>query len=131
VPFPSRKIETLRWNVSTIDSEAELQSKIEREQTRDASRILRIALSGMAGFPVEANALEERWRARFHHLEIRSEVSVAADLDRLASEPTVRGEFARIARAAIAQAKDEGERSIAEAALREGLAAFTAEEAAR
>lgn len=131
VPFSSRKIETLRWNVGTIHSEAELQSKIEREQSRDASRILRIELSGIAGFPIETNALEERWRTRFHHLEIRSDVSASADLDRLASEPTVRGEFARIAREAIAQATDEQERSIAEAALREGLAAFTAEEAAR
>ena len=131
VPFPSRRIETLRWNVSTIDSEAELQSKIEREQSRDASRILRIEFTGIAGFPIDVNTLEERWRDRFHHLEMRSEVSASADLDRLASEPTVRGEFARIARAAIAQMEDERERAIAEAALREGLAAFTAEEAAR
>lgn len=130
-PFASRRIETLRWNVSTIDSEAELQSRMERERSRDARRILRIELSGVAGFPIEARALEEKWRGRFHHLEIRSEASVAADLERLASEPTVRGEFARIARDAIAGATDQRERAIAEAALREGLAAFTAEEGAR
>src|SRR5690606_8044059 len=130
-PLPSRRMGTLRWNGSTIDSEAELQSRMERERSRDARRILRIELSGVAGFPIEARALEEKWRGRFHHLAIRSEASVAADLERLASEPTVRGEFARIARDAIADATGQRERAIAEAALREGLAAFTAEEGAR
>ena len=129
VPFPSRTIETLRWNLSTLGSEAELEARLERERSRDATRILRIEMSGLAGFPVRVETLEERWRGLFHHLEMRGRRSEPVDLDLLAAEPTVRGQFAKLARARIAAARDDPERSLAEAALREGLAAFAAREA--
>ncbi|MEZ4655137.1 MAG: DNA repair exonuclease [Candidatus Eisenbacteria bacterium] len=124
VPFSSRPVETVSWNLATFASETEMDERLEREARRDPGRILRVETTGLAGFSWRKEAIEARWRDRFYHFEMRSHAQPALDLDRLASEPTVRGEFVRVARTHIANAASPQERACAEAALREGLAAF-------
>lgn len=125
IAFPSRRIESLEWNVSGFSSREELEERLEGEAGNDGSRILRLALRGVAGFPLDANRLGERWSSRFFHLEIvpPDPGMEPGPLETLAAEPTVRGRFVELARRAIESAADE-DRLRLEAALRYGLAAF-------
>lgn len=124
-PFPHRSIETQVWNLSTVESEEEIIRRLERESNRESARILLVSFAGVCGFPLEVPRLQEEWGSRFFYLELRAGVTaVDPDLEVLAAEPTIRGEFVRQARRQLENARTEEERARCLAALRFGLAAF-------
>jgi len=124
--FPSRKIETLTWNLSSVTSLAELEKRLEREAERDDDRVLRIRMTGISGFTLDAPRVAARWAHRFYHLDlvIPADGTALPDLVELCDEPTIRGRFVQIARERMAGMTDPEEKELAAAALRLGLAAF-------
>lgn len=130
-PFPSRRITTQRWDLSAVKSNDELDARFQREcgrpgGDRETRPILRLILEGTPACELELARLAERWRAWVHHLEIVGPEHSTGGIDvaLLAEEPTMRGEFVRLARARIAATQTQRERESAEAALRAGLSAF-------
>ncbi len=127
--FPCRKIADLRWNLSGLATEDELDGRIARAV--DPDRILRIRLEGIPGFALRLDPLLRKWKDRFFHLEIipPQETSSALLPEELVKERTIRGAFARVAAARIEEAEaDSTQRAVLEAAFRHGLAAFNGAE---
>lgn len=125
--LPVRSIESHEIGLSTLGSREELDTRIERLAEGRAASVVRLLLGGVAGFAIDPDALRARWSDRFHHLEVAVAGNLEAQLphlETLREEPTVRGRFVRIALERIEGLENERERRVAEAALREGLAAF-------
>lgn len=131
VPITSRRIVQERWSVSAMESAGHLERRL--EEKADPGLILRLQLDGIPGFAIELEELRRRWAPRFHHLDLQREAGPLADvsLDELSAERTIRGRFAEIAAGRLAEARDEDERSLREAALRLGLAAFASRDPER
>jgi exonuclease SbcD len=125
--LPVRAIESHELGLSTLGSREDLDARIERLAEGRSAAVVRLTLRGVPGFALDPEALQARWSDRFHHLEVRVEGQAEAQLphlETLRDEPTVRGRFVRIALERIERLENERERRVAEAALREGLAAF-------
>lgn len=123
LPFASQPIRTELWNISGLASEEDLEARL--DGLADPRAIVRVAFSGLAGFPLRVEKLLVRFAARFFHLEIVAEEGEALppDLDEAAAEPTVRGVFAGIATERIGAAP-VARRDLHRAALRFGWDAF-------
>lgn len=128
VEFASRRIESVRVNLSSFARKADLDAHLARIVDEDSARCLRLVLHGLAAFAVEPAELAEELRPRVWHLEIQTrEASLKPwDLQELEQERTVRGLFVKKLRARLDAAKTDSERRQTEAALRHGLAAFGA-----
>jgi len=140
VPFSSRRIETVSWNVSGMHSIEEIEERLEHESGLESGldsglgsehgkdRILRVALEGMAGFVLDQERIARFGAERFFHFDLKTpdDKTGADPIDEVLAEPTVRGQFVRLAQERIAGIEPEEERRTAEAALRFGLAAFSA-----
>lgn len=125
LPFPSRPIAEETWDLTGMDTRRELTDRF--EEAADAARILRVHLTGHPPFAIELESLRDRFAGRFFALELIGPEATEIALESIESEPTIRGAFARQARRRIEAAADEEERATLRAALRHGLAAFTAE----
>lgn len=88
--------------------------------------IVQVRLVGAAPGFIDVEALTARLAAGFYFLEIIDDTAAFDDavIERLALEPTVRGEFVRRMRALMDDAEDEAARELAARALRRGLAAL-------
>lgn len=128
LPFPSRAIVREEWNLSGLRSLDELRARLARLAEQRSGMIARIELRGLASFPLPIESLVEELRPSFFFLELvdAREEAASGRLEDLATEPTIRGAFARRALKAILEAEDEEDRALAEAAARYGLAAFAA-----
>ncbi|HOX07081.1 MAG TPA: DNA repair exonuclease [Planctomycetota bacterium] len=96
-------------------------------------RLALVELSGAAAFPLAVEELEAELRGRFIHLAVEdASVEVSAQvLERLSSEQSVRGIFARRMQARLAAARDEAQRAELAEAVREGLRALAEDGALR
>lgn len=123
VPAGQRPIETLALDVTGLEGPENLEAVLRARANPEA--ILRVRLTGALGFPVDPEALVERLRDRFYHLEIVDETMSLSPalLAAWAQEPTVRGELVRRLQARW-EAADEAERPVIALALRYGLAAL-------
>ena len=124
--LPTTSVEWLRLalDLGQFDSREELLAAL--AGSSGAERLALVELSGAAGFPVAVEELEAEVGARFLHL-VAEDASVQVSgriLERLVSEQSVRGVFARRMQARLAAAKSPGEHAEASAAIREGLRAL-------
>jgi DNA repair exonuclease SbcCD nuclease subunit len=122
-----RAIETHEIPLAACATREDLDDRIERISAGRERGIVRLLLRGVPGFAIDPDAIRARWSDRFHHLDVslpNDQDGELPQLDVLRDEPTVRGRFVRIALERIDQLENERERRVAEAALREGLAAF-------
>jgi DNA repair exonuclease SbcCD nuclease subunit len=92
----------------------------------DQQAMVRVVLSGVAGFQPDIKRLQEVHRNLFYHLEMDSDgVFLHRELiDALAVEPTIRGYFIRRMQDCIRDAVDDEEREVHERALMRGVAAL-------
>lgn len=123
-----RTIETVEVGVGTCMNEDEVDQRLQRIfGDHDEDRIVRARLVGSPGFVVLPEVLQTRWKDRFYHFEVEGPGTPLSDsdLEELATEPTVRGRFVRIALEKIETMQTERERQVAQLALREGLTAFS------
>jgi len=83
-------------------------------------------LVGTPSFPLDPERVREHLAQRFGHAAVRDESRyyASARLDALAEMDTVVGHVVRLGRQRIAEAKDDGERAIADRALRIALSAL-------
>lgn len=122
-PFRSQPIRTEPWNISGLSSEDDLAARL--DALADPQAIVRIVLSGVPGFPLRVERLLVQFAPRFFHLEINAgdAESLPPDLEGAATEPTVRGLFARIALERTAAAPT-AQLDLHQSALRFGWNAF-------
>jgi len=111
---------------SLVDAQAldNAVAVIAARQGREA--IVRIRLAGTSSFAINGEALCERFRDRFYHLEVASDAPLLgrAEIDTWAQEPTIRGEFIRRMTQRIAQEADQEQAAILKRALLYGLRAM-------
>lgn len=97
--------------------------------TAATEALVRLELQGTAPFGIDREALAERHRNHFYHLDVAGETSVLAqgEIDQWAIEPTLRGEFIRRVRRRLEEslsAGDEDGAAVARRALIHGLVAL-------
>ncbi|KAF1084742.1 putative metallophosphoesterase YhaO [Sporotomaculum syntrophicum] len=92
----------------------------------DTEKILQLTLTGTPRFHIPEEQLLEELAESFFHLELSNGIQYfsANFLDAIASEPTIRGLFARHIRAKLATADDARRRTVLEQALLQGLSAL-------
>lgn len=124
VPLDVRPIRVSAVDAGEAESEADLLALLARQA--DGRAIQQVRLRGAPAFPVDAARLQEALAGSFYHLEVVDETDSAAPhvVERLAQEPTIRGEFVRRMLRALEAARDERERQVLGQALRHGLAAL-------
>jgi len=96
------------------------------EELADPNLLLRVELTGAAGFLLEPKTIASRLERHFYHLEVVDTSLHLADglLESWAKEKTVRGHFVRRLQEQLQTANDASEREVIELALRRGMAAF-------
>ena len=127
VPAGARKCLSAVIDLTGLAGLSELETKlgdVVRQAGSDA--MLRVTLTGNAGFPFDVESLERSAGQFVHHLELESEAAflAAEEIDQWATEPTIRGEFIRRMLQKLASATGERERAILEKALSYGLKAL-------
>jgi len=85
--------------------------------------IVRVRLTGVTDFAVDADAVGAGLSDRFFHFELVDDSSIIESerIKRISAEPTVRGLFARKMFAEVARAESDERRAVVERALRIGL----------
>lgn len=124
VPAGARAVRVVEMDVTACLELAEIEGRLAGAADREA--IVQIRLTGAAPERLPLAQWQERLAPGFYHLEIVDD-TVALDsgvVDAWAEEPTVRGQFVRRIKAALAQAADADERRLLQKALRYGLAAL-------
>ncbi len=124
VPMDVRPIRVVDIDAGAFETAAELAAAL--AEGGDGRAIQQVRLRGAPPFPVDAAELEAALADRFYHLEVVDETDAAPPhvVERLAGEPTIRGEFVRRMLRAMEAAADERERRVLRQALRHGLAAL-------
>ncbi len=127
VPIAVRSIRTVAIDTHRYESQEQLIDEYERKPEPEA--IVRLVLEGIRSGEWDTDSLKGRLEGSFHHLEIEDRsVSVSpADIERIASQPTIKGAFVQLMRERIAAAEAESRAQDCErlhAALMRGLAAF-------
>lgn len=127
-PAGARPVRTVRLDVTSLGDADAVAERIGAEADAEAERkaMVRIELVGAAPGPLNVNALAARLSDLFYHLEVVDETTLVDDayVERLAAEPTVRGEFVRRLLRQMAETKDEADRALLAQVLRRGLAAL-------
>lgn len=120
-----RRVRSLELDVTPLEDMDAVAAHI-RAEAGDGRDIVQVRLVGAAPGFIDTEALQARLAAHFYFLEVSDDTSMLDDavVERLALEPTVRGEFVRRMRARIADAADDAQRELAARALRRGLAAL-------
>ncbi|MHB1127008.1 MAG: metallophosphoesterase family protein [Bacillota bacterium] len=120
---------TRRAVVRTLDAglyakPAELEEHI--CSLTDPQAMVRLLLTGVAGFPLEVSGLQERCSRYFYYLEIEDQTTSINPglLAAWAQEPTIRGLFVRRLQSGLEQAGSERERQVITRALLNGLASL-------
>lgn len=125
--FPAhvRRVRWLELDVTPLDDIEAVEERI-RAEAAGRRDIVQVRLVGAAPGFIDVEALAAKLATDFYFLEVIDDTSMLDDnvVERLALEPTVRGEFVRRMRARIADAADDAQRELAARALRRGLAAL-------
>ena len=126
--LPARRFVTVEVDVSGCDTEAEVAERargalLDRKTRRD---FVRLCLRGTtpADLEIDAATLRDGLTASAHVLTLRDETAPEYDLEAVASEGTVRGNFVRTLRARLEDAPED-ERETIRRAIYYGLDAFT------
>lgn len=123
-----RPVRVVELDVTSLADVEAVAQRIRAEGTdvEEDKAIVRVRLVGAAPGTVNADMLAAQLAGGFFYLEIVDETAVLDDdyVERLAVEPTVRGEFVRTMRERMACAADEAEKQLLAKALRRGLAAL-------
>ena len=126
--FPSRRFLSIDVDVTGCDTHAEVADRahaalVERETAQD---FVRLILRGTvpSDLDLDPEGMCERLAASAHVLELHDESAPEYDLEAVAEEGTVRGNFVRTLRARMQDAPDDERESIRRA-IYYGLDAFT------
>ena len=129
VDIGCRPCVTHTLDLSALDGPGDVAAQVETLANLQA--MVRIVLTGVANFQVEAQSLQERFAQLFYYLEVDGE-NVYLDesvIAQLAEEPTIRGYFVRNMQIQMAAAIDDEEREVGRRALLRGVAALRGGEA--
>lgn len=123
IPIEARRIETRTVDLGEFDEREVLMERL--GAMADPDLILRIVLSGTAGFEVSPGFLTGQLSSLFHHLQIEEDFTVmnAGEVEAAAGEETVFGWVLRELRQREAQA-EEVDRAVIRRALRHAWQAF-------
>ncbi len=132
--FPARRFVTLDVDITGCDTEAELAERtraalVDHKTRRDFVRVF-LRGSTPSDLDVDPATLRDGLAGCAHVLELRDETSPEYDLEGLAREGTVRGNFVRTLYARMQEAPEE-ERETIRRAIYYGLDAFTGRAQAR
>jgi exonuclease SbcD len=124
VPVDTRAIRTVEIDLGSIEDGAALRSAV--QNLADPGLILRIRLTGIAGFEPPTALLAGELGDRFHHLELVEEFTRigAAEVEAAAGDETVLGLVLRALKAKEAGAESERERAMLRLAVRHVWHAF-------
>ncbi len=127
IPTGARKCASVALDLTGVAGLHELQTQI-KDVVRQAgpAAMLRICLTGNAGFAFDTESLARGAGQDVFYLEVESSATflAVAEIDQWATEPTIRGEFIRRMRQRLATATSERDRAILEKALSYGLRAL-------
>lgn len=92
----------------------------------DSEKIVQISLTGTPKFHVDAEKLKDELEHKFFYIDMNENVQYFSNefLDRIASEPTIRGMFVKRIQRNLVNVQDEHERSVLEQAMLKGLSAL-------
>ncbi len=127
LPLRSRRFVTLRLDVSGADTQAELRQRLQECVAGAGLQedFLRLHLEGSLppDLEVDVQALQEALQPLVHEIELRDETVPEYDLEAIAREATVRGQFVRTLAARL-EAGSAEEQDTVRRALHFGLDAF-------
>lgn len=127
-PLPARRFVSIEVDVSGCDTEAEVADRaraalLEHETRGDFARLF-LRGSVPTDFELDTSTLREGLSACAHVVELRDETWPEYDLEAVAQEGTVRGNFVRTLSARLQETPEE-ERDTVRRAIYFGLDAFT------
>ena len=125
IPAGTRPIKVETLDAGSFTSQEELAQAV--ASLGDGQAIQQVVLTGSPGFPIDAGALRAQVERAFYFLDLSDETEFLSPqlLERLAQEPTIRGQFVGRIRRALEAAVNERERRVLERALRFGLSGFS------
>lgn len=128
VPAGARPVRVLEVDVTACLDLKEIEERL--AAAADPEAIVQIRLTGAAPDRLPVTKWQARFATGFFHFEIIDDTAALDEgvINAWAQEPTVRGQFVRRIRAALAQAADPTERQLLHKALRYGLAALEGQE---
>jgi exonuclease SbcD len=124
IPMEARPIETREIDLGSMDGDEELTEAITAHA--DPGIILRVRLTGPAGFEPSSELISSELDEHFYHLEIQEDFVLmgAGEVEAAAGEETVLGLVILRLKERESRAKTEEEKAIARLALRHAWRAF-------